>query len=225
MKRIRFQRTVFFGLAAAAVMAVSGCGERFSASSRPDGQAPLFEAPKEANPISLAMSQAFLNRGSQLFEAGNYYAAVQSLGDALAADPHNAMIYYLRAGAHLRLQQVPEAVADLSQAIETDGQPQYFLSRCGAYFMTGELDAAISDCTETIRRTPTESDAYFLRALTYLSKGEFESALADALTILMIRRNDPNARQLVDEILAAREAGERGQPTTPEIKTDLSDGM
>ncbi len=223
-KLIPFGRTFFLGLLLASVaFASSGCGQRSSVS---DGKTPLFEAPKEAGPIRLAMSQAFLSKGSQLFQEGNYDAAVQVLGDALAADPYNAAIYYLRAGAYLRLQQLNEAIADLSQAIKSNGRPEYFLSRCGAYFSMGNLDAAISDCTETIRRVPMEGDAYFLRAITYLSKGDLDRALADALTLMMVRRTDPSVRQLLDEVLAAREARDRGQgqPTPPAIKTDLGEG-
>lgn len=217
--------------AAAVCAAVSGCGGERDASTR-TGAGPepasqrlaILSHPDKAGPVALAMSQAFLNSASRLLELGRFDAAVEVLTDALIADPGNAQIYFLRAGAHLRRQRVGEALADLSRAVESDPRPMYLLSRCGAYFMTGEFDAAVSDCTETIRRAPMELNAYFLRGASYYSQGEFERALSDALTVLMIRPDDANARHLINEILAAREIMDRGYPTAPDIKTSADGG-
>ncbi len=145
-------------------IALAGCGARSSDSRTPAGTGsgaapaePLISAPKHPGAINIAMSQAYLNRGAQLMDAEAFAAAVQSFSDALVADPGNAMIYYLRASAQLRRQNMQEAIADLSMAIRAGGKPTYLLSRCGAYFVTGAWHAAIADCTDTIQMAPMGS--------------------------------------------------------------------
>jgi tetratricopeptide (TPR) repeat protein len=213
-------------------VAAAGCGPRPSADKGPAGPAgpsaapaePLITAPKHPGALQVAMSQSFLNKGIRQMEEGALGAAVESLSDALAADPGNARIYYLRASVQLQRQRPLEAIADLSMAIKAGAQPNYFLSRCGAYFITGAWDQAISDCSDTIQMAPMEADAYILRAMTYHSSGQLEKALADALVALMIRPGNANARHLVDEILADRERRDRGYATTPMIKTEIENG-
>jgi tetratricopeptide (TPR) repeat protein len=210
-------------------IATVGCVPRPSADEAPAAPSaapaePLIAAPRHPGGLHLVMSQAFLNRGIQLVELGALAAAVESFSDALVADPGNARIYYLRASVQLQRQRPLEAIADLSKAIKAGAQPNYFLSRCGAYMITGAWDQAISDCTDTIQMAPMEADAYLLRAMTYHSSGQLEKALADALVVLMIRPGNANAKNLVDEILADRERRDRGYATTPMIKTEVSSG-
>lgn len=205
-------------------LAVSGCEWRGPFGKPSAKSAPIMVLPKGPSPLELGMSQIFLTRAARFLDAEAYGAAVESYSDALAADPSNANIYFLRASAQLKRQRINEAIADLSAAIESSAQSTYYLSRCGAYFVTGQWDAAISDCTDTIRLAPMESDAYFLRALTYLTKGELESALADTLVVLMIRPGEPNAKHLLEDILAQKERREHEQNGVPVLKTDIEPG-
>lgn len=181
-------------------------------------------SPEHGSPLHLAMSQSFLNRAVQFMEYEAYGPAIENFSDALVADPDNAKIFYMRASAYLRLGLLHEAIGDLSMAIETEGQSSYYLSRCGAYFATGRWSAAISDCTDTIQLEPMQKDAYLLRAMTHYSTGDLEKAIADALVVLMIHPNDPNARNLIEEVLQERERRERGYLTAPMLKTDMDGG-
>lgn len=202
--------------------ALAGCvGRRAAEPEAPAKPGPILSAPKHAGGLQLAVSQEFLARSTDLIERGALAVAVESLSDALAADPENARIYYMRASVQLQRQRPMEAIQDLSMAIKVSAQPSYFLSRCGAYFVVGAWHQAISDCTDTIQMAPMEADAYLLRGLTYYTAGEIEKALADALVVLMIRPNDANAKRLVNEALEERERRQRGYATPPAIKTDL----
>ena len=226
MQVMKFVGSTFFLLAVTVV--VVGCHREPVSTEPAEPAAPrqrLITIPEGPGVLQHAMSQAFLAKGGALLESGAYGAAIQSLSDALVADPGNASIYYLRAAANLRRHRLAEAIEDLSAAIGALPQPDYYLSRCGAYFMEGEWDSAISDCTDTIQLAPMNTDAYFLRALNYFSKGDIERSLADALAVLVIHPKDANARHLIDEVLAERERRERGYTTTPMIKTGNDTGQ
>lgn len=166
---------------------------------------PILVSPDTASPLEWGMSQGFLRRGTELLEEGRIGAAIEKISDAIAADPGNTQAYITRGNIFWRIGRMDLAIQDLTAAIDLSGQRPFFVTRCTAYFVSGFWDAAIDDCSEAVRLGPTETDAYLLRAMTYYAKGDLRSALRDGLVVLMIHPNDPNARHLVDEILAQME--------------------
>jgi tetratricopeptide (TPR) repeat protein len=220
MKYVRVMIIIFLCIAAAVWFWRSPAGKP---SAEPGPAAVAAKAGPSA--LEIGMSQVFLSRAVLSLEQGDAAAAIGRFTDAIAVDPSNAKSYFMRGNVYWQRGQLSAAIADLSMAIEVGGQPLYYYSRCGAYFSVGEWDAAISDCSDTIRMSPMEGDAYFLRAVSHFSKGDLERALADSLSVLMIRPNDPNARQLLDNILMEKESREKKPSEVAALKTDLGAGM
>ena len=62
-------------------------------------------------------------------------------------------------------RQWDKAISDSTQAIRIEsGRDEAFFVRARARALSGDLDSAISDYDEVIRRVPDDSDAYILRA-------------------------------------------------------------
>lgn len=51
--------------------------------------------------------------------------------------------------------------------------------RCNTYWMMGNADRAIPDCTQAIRLDPNDADFYHSRGLAYSQKGDEDRAIAD----------------------------------------------
>jgi tetratricopeptide (TPR) repeat protein len=45
--------------------------------------------------------------------------------------------------------------------------------------VTGDLEAALADCNEALRRQPNVAEAFDSRGFIYLKKGQWDAALAD----------------------------------------------
>jgi Flp pilus assembly protein TadD len=75
--------------------------------------------------------------------------------------------------------RIPEALADLSTALRLDPQPATYLGRATIRGAAGDLEGAVADCTEAIRRNPVFPEAYVRRGKALLQKGDQEAAAAD----------------------------------------------
>lgn len=157
--------------------------------------------------LSWGAAQLFNAGGNELFYSGEYDRAIQKYSDALLVDDEMPETFFLRGQSHWRMHRLEEAIADFSRAIEHKhgGQAVYYLSRCTAYLMSENWNAAIADCSDAIELAPTNGGSYVLRGSAYFFKGEIESALADSLVALMIQPGDPNARRLLELTLLVRE--------------------
>ena len=57
----------------------------------------------------------------------------------------------------------------------------------------GNLEAALSDCNESLRLLPNEPNALDSRALVYLKLKQYDQAIADYDAVLKLQPNTPSA--------------------------------
>lgn len=77
-----------------------------------------------------------------------------------------------------------EQISGCTDYIESGQQTQQHLAiayakRCRAYYVKGDNDRAISDCTDALRLDPRNVGAYSGRGNAYHGKGDFDRAIAD----------------------------------------------
>jgi tetratricopeptide (TPR) repeat protein len=98
---------------------------------------------------------------------------------AIANDPSNARSYSRRATAYWHLRQYDRAIADCTRWSELDPRaPGALANRSCILRDAGQLNAALEDCDEILRRFP-DYNIYQNRSLIYESLGDFERALED----------------------------------------------
>ncbi len=129
-------------------------------------------------------AEAFLYRGHAYSRKQDYERALLDYNRAVQLDPKYSDTYSHRGNVYSLRKNYAQAIADYTRAIQLqdDGYTYIdYINRGDAYFHLGDLDHALADFTETIRRAPDYARAYRFRASTYLKKREEEKAKADLL--------------------------------------------
>lgn len=113
--------------------------------------------------------------------------ALEAYARALAADPSRTSAYERRAELFVRLNQLPQAVADLSSLIKVvpDGW-EARLQRAALQAKLKEPLKAIADAEEAARVAPTESAPLEQLALYQYQAGKFEAAIATGNRLLAL---------------------------------------
>ncbi|WP_353942455.1 tetratricopeptide repeat protein [Streptomyces sp. HUAS MG91] len=89
------------------------------------------------------------------------------------------LAYLLRSLAHLSHNDIDQALADCTTAIETEPLPRAFRFRGETYRRAGRLDEALADLDQAIEREPDVVWALRSRGQTQRVMGRYEGALAD----------------------------------------------
>ena len=93
----------------------------------------------------------------------------------LAQDSKNMTGYWVRAFAHIQLDQPEKALADLDRAVELNPEGADFLELRGtARFMLARFKDAIADFDREIELTPEREPWHWKRGLAYYYAGEYE---------------------------------------------------
>jgi lipoprotein NlpI len=101
--------------------------------------------------------------------------AIKLATQAIEREPKNLSAYWVRAYAHLQLDQPRETVADLDRAIELNpNSADFFELRGTARFMLGQFKEAIGDFDREIKLSPEREPWHWKRGLAYYYAGEFE---------------------------------------------------
>jgi len=89
--------------------------------------------------------------------------------------------YYNRANARLQKNEYRKAIDDYTRAIELDPQNASALhERCFARAVLGiDLEDALSDCNESLRIRPNDSETLGGRGFVYLRLGFYRTAIRD----------------------------------------------
>jgi lipoprotein NlpI len=101
--------------------------------------------------------------------------AVKLATKAIERQPKDLTAYWVRAFAHLQLDQPRQAAADLDRAIELNPKNADFLELRGtASFMLGRFKEAITDFDREIELNPDREPWHWKRGLAYYYAGEYE---------------------------------------------------
>jgi len=102
------------------------------------------------------------------------------LASGIAKGRELADVLLAQGKAERERKELDKALESLTRAIEAAPAPMAFSLRGTVYYDKEKWEEAIADYTETIRRDPSNGEAYNNRAWTYYRIGRSDKALADA---------------------------------------------
>jgi tetratricopeptide (TPR) repeat protein len=120
------------------------------------------------------------NQAMSEFVGQNFKRSIDLLDELIARDGHNRLALVARGSAHLKLDNLPAALADFDHAVESD--PHYartYHLRGLAHERKGELEDALGDFSRAIQLDPEYGAAYYSRATLYQKMGRSEAATED----------------------------------------------
>jgi tetratricopeptide (TPR) repeat protein len=127
------------------------------------------------------------NLAREKFEEGmadfvnhNYGRSIDFLSRAIELDPQFTLARKSRGAAYLKLDKVPEAIADINAVIEIapDNARAYHL-RGLAYDRSGDLDGALEDFNQALELNPDYGAVYYSRANLHTKMGRPDLAAED----------------------------------------------
>ena len=124
-------------------------------------------------------AEEFYARAQQSLGQKQNDRVIEDCTQALSFDPdfHEALL--MRATAYSNLKQRDKAIADLDAVLRMHPRSSIFVFRGNQYMLLNKYDAALADFSEAIRRLPSGSAAYDLRANARRGLGDLEGASAD----------------------------------------------
>jgi tetratricopeptide (TPR) repeat protein len=121
-----------------------------------------------------------VNKGVALFEKGKIWPAIEWLEDALKLRPANAQVRQMVEMLKGQADKLASMASDKARASADAARQQ--AERMGIT----DVDKAIADYTEALNRNPNDAlaksnlaQAYYIRGLTFTSKGEHARAIED----------------------------------------------
>lgn len=130
------------------------------------------------NARALGKAQPYYELANSMMEAGDYYAAITHLMEAIHLYPEYAEAYNMRGLARRLVGSLDAALADHSEAIRLNPQfAQAYNNRGITRYRKDDLDGAIADFIEAIRFDPQLTNAYAGIAESYYVRGQYGEAL------------------------------------------------
>jgi tetratricopeptide (TPR) repeat protein len=128
---------------------------------------------RNARLILLYMRAAASHQSGHLEQAINDYSTI--LEEELYA-----VVYANRGTMYRALRRFPEAVADLSKAVEMDPNLIVaYINRAGIYLEHQMYVEAIHDCSRSLQISPNIAIGYCLRGSAYLQLGKHKETISD----------------------------------------------
>jgi tetratricopeptide (TPR) repeat protein len=127
------------------------------------------------------------------------------LRTALTIDPRNAAVHHTLGLLLVRQQRLPEAVEELRQAATLDPDtPRYAYVYAMALNATGRTDAALDVLRATHREHSGDRETLLALATMSRDQGQLDEAYNYAGKLSALVPEDPNVKQLLAELKAAR---------------------
>jgi tetratricopeptide (TPR) repeat protein len=123
----------------------------------------------------------YYKRGRSYFEKGDVDRAIADYGEAVKLNPNFVDAYNSRGLRYSDKGDLDHAIADFGRMIAlAPKRAEGYGNRCWARLVAStQLQEALSDCNESLRIRPGDSDTLNSRALLYLKAGKFDEAIAD----------------------------------------------
>lgn len=183
----------------------------------------IREAPKpsaQATPREVTAAEAadlLVKQGIDLYDQGNYDAALERHTEALGLNPGNADARFHRGNAYKAKQNLPAAIEDYNVAIAL--RPNFanvYYNRGNAHMANGEDASALADFTKAIELDPKNWLAFNNRGCLYNRRGDFDLSIADFTSALALNPNYAQARENREAATRAKAAGTRpAKPKQP----------
>lgn len=124
-------------------------------------------------------------RGRLYYEQNDYLACLSDLNQAISTNPEpKALTYYVRGRAKEKLNDLPGAYADYTNAINLESHAKYYFSRGNVLDKQHKYIESISDFTAAINIDPELNLAYFNRAAVYMKIKDYKRAAQDYSTLI-----------------------------------------
>lgn len=189
---------------------------------RPEDACELLTEALEAYPGDAV---AHLQRGKARGAVGDLVGAIEDYAMAIGAgDAETAYEARFRRGLIYTEQLVlPDACADLAAAIALRPDrmgPHHH--RGWARYLANDLQGAVEDYTEVLRKRADHVTTWYLRGRARLDQEDFDGAMADFLVALVLAPDHPEA---AFHFQLASEVASRHERARPEAESDeLPDG-
>ena len=162
------------------------------------------EAIREIPPYDDEVHELYYWRGRAKFALKHYDAGIYDFREALDRKSDFARAYDWIAQAHMEMEEYSEAIAYFTIAIKISPDTDLYLKRGGARLKNGrsfgdeesrkmELESAVEDFTELVRRTSRLPRPYVLRGLCKYELGKPTAAIYDYNEAIQLKVDDPNA--------------------------------
>jgi tetratricopeptide (TPR) repeat protein len=121
-----------------------------------------------------------LRQAAAAYERGDYAQVIETASAAIGRSPSNAVLYGVRAMAHVMRRESAEALRDANEALRLDpkGAPAYMVRAC-AHFQAEQYSEALADYTEAIRLNYRPAKMYCDRGDVHAAAGDWQSAIRD----------------------------------------------
>ncbi len=123
---------------------------------------------------------ALNNRGSAYDDLGQYQRAIQDYNLAIQIDPTDSIGINNRGVAYKNLGQYRQALPDMDRAIAMGPEkPNRWANRCWVKAILGELEAARSDCEQSLKINSTYGYAREARGVLNIKLKNADAAIDD----------------------------------------------
>jgi tetratricopeptide (TPR) repeat protein/Zn-dependent membrane protease YugP len=139
-----------------------------------------FAKPSRQRPTSCETAVARNNAGLNLFQRGEYAAAVEAFTSALQLDPKLHAASFNRGHCHLRQGRLDQAMADFEASLLL--HPHFvdaLALRAQIWTQRAKYDRALADLNQALEMAPKNALAITCRANLCLVQGDYVGAMAD----------------------------------------------
>lgn len=153
------------------------------------------------------------------------YAGAEADCSAVIEQQPLALAYSLRAMAHFRSGALPQAEEDSTNALALDrNEANALLVRANLALGRKELHQALADCERATRRAPNSPWGAVTCGKIQLQAGELDQAASYAERARALAPADPETRELLAEVSAARSAGAPAKVGAKDVSEAVAPG-
>jgi tetratricopeptide (TPR) repeat protein len=127
------------------------------------------------------------NRALGLSAVKDFDGAVKEMDAAIALDPKEPNLYFMRAAAERAKRDLDHAKTDIDEAINIrSDRGDYYMLRGMIYADKGDLDGAIAELDQKVKLDPKLTNGYSKRGELYRMKKDYDHAIADYSEVIKI---------------------------------------
>lgn len=124
-------------------------------------------------------SYAYNYRGLAKSNSGDYLGAIEDFNKAVAIAPKYFDAINNRGWAYYNLKKTDKAISDYRLAISVYQSDVAYRNLAWAYYILNNFKGAIENYSITIKLSPSDSRAYFYRAMSYYKTDNLPEACKD----------------------------------------------
>jgi len=133
-----------------------------------------------------------------------YDLAIDDINRAIAVEPRNGRLYYLRAGYKLKLEERDQALQDYSSAIElVPDNARFYSDRGLLYLVLENYEKSALDYRKAISLDPENPEYYRNLAHAFYNYGNFRSsinAFSESINLLIKKIRDNSSKEEMAKI-------------------------